>query len=177
MRVALVATMVGLTFTSNPALAKDKEPVAPPAAYQKLAACKDLADPAARLACYDREVADFAKATAAGDIVIADRATVRETRRGLFGFTLPRINLFGGGKDEDKEEVKEIESTISSARQFGYGSWRITLPDGAVWEQTDSQRLVMDPRTGQKIRIRKAALGSYMVNVDGQPAIRMRRVQ
>lgn len=173
---AKVAVMGGLALIAGAAQAKDKEPAPPPAAYQKLAACKEIADPAARLACYDREMTDFAKATSAGEIVIADKATVRETRRGLFGFTLPRINLFGGG-DDDKDEVKEIESTISSARQFGYGSWRITLPDGAVWEQTDSQRLVMDPKTGQKIRIRRAALGSYMVNVDGQPAIRMRRVQ
>jgi hypothetical protein len=161
-----------------PAGAKDKSPPPPPQAYKDLMACKAIADPAARLACYDAQAGKLEQATATGEVVVTDRAAVRETRKGLFGFKLPTFGIFGGGdSDDDKDEIKEIQGTVASARTFGYGAWRITLEDGSVWEQTDSERLVFDPRKGDKVRIYRAALGTFRMNVDGQRAIRVRRVE
>lgn len=178
MRVNHMTVAIGLSLVlALPAAAKDKAPPPAPQAYKDLVACKAIADPAARLACFDAQVGKLEQATAAGEVVVTDRAAVRETRKGLFGFRLPSLGLFGGGDDDDKDEIKEILGTVAAARTFGYGSWRITLEDGSVWEQTDSERLVFDPRKGDKVKIYKAALGTYRMNVDGQRAIRVRRVE
>lgn len=182
MRNLMVMAAVVAAGSSALALAADKKqiPDEAPAAFRQLIDCKAIADNSARLACYDRQVAALETAKSSGDLVVTDRATVREARRGLFGFSLPSLKIFGIGNDKQdagNDEVKEIETTISAVRSFGYGQWRLTLPDGAVWEQTDTKRLVIDPKSGSKIRIRQAAMGSFMANVDGQTAIRVRRVQ
>lgn len=178
MRVNHLAMAGGLLLASTmPAVAKEKAPPPPPQAHKDLVACKAIVDPAARLACFDAQVGKLEQATAAGEVLVTDRAAVRETRKGLFGFRLPTFGLFGGGDEEDKDEIKEIQGNVASARTFGYGAWRITLEDGSVWEQTDSERLVFDPRKGDKVRIYKAALSTYRMNIDGQRAIRVRRVE
>lgn len=178
-RIAIVAA--GIALLAGPALASDEKDAArrTPEAYQRLIDCRAVADAAARLACYDQQVATIATQTAAGELVVTDRASMREARRGLFGFSLPNIGkLFGGGGDEDKaEEIKEIDTTIASARNLGYNGWRVTLADGSVWEQSDTTRLVFDPRAGNPIKIKQAAMGTYKANIDGQPAVRVRRVQ
>ena len=57
--VAAVAVMGCLIVT--PASAKDKDKAAPrPAQIEQLYACRDIADPAQRLACFDREVGSLA---------------------------------------------------------------------------------------------------------------------
>ncbi|HOB13009.1 MAG TPA: hypothetical protein PK680_00350 [Novosphingobium sp.] len=168
---AMIAAML-----AGPALAKDKAPPPPPPAFQDLIKCRELADPAARLACYDAQAAKLEQATAAGDVVVSDRAGVREAQRGLFGFRLPSLGLFGGGNDGG-DEIKSIDGVIASARTFGYGAWRITLEDGSVWEQTDGERPVFDPAKGDKVKIYKGALSTFRMNVAGQRAIKVRRVE
>ena len=104
------------------------------------------------------------------------REQVREARRGLFGLTLPRIKLFDDDGDEG-DEIAEIESTIKSARTIRSGKWVISLEDGAVWLQTDYPRSSMrDPKSGDSITIKRAALGSYMAKVNGGRAFKVKRV-
>lgn len=171
----LAAAALALTTVCS-ASAKDKAPPPAPQAYQDLVQCKEISDPAARLACYDERVGKLEQAAASGELVVSDRATVKEAQRGLFGFKLPSLKLFGGG-DDDKDEIKSIEGVVASARTFGYGSWRITLQDGSVWEQIDDERPVFDPAKGDKVKIYKGALGTYKMNVSGQRAIKVRRVE
>lgn len=155
-----------------PAGAKDKDVDGPPpAVFQAVLDCKTVTDPTARLACYDKAVGAMDAARAANDLVVTDRATVREAKRGLFGLALPSLKLFGGGKDE---EVTEIQSKISAIRMANDGFPVFTLEDGARWKQTDGGNTY--PKPGSAIRIRKASLGSYMANVDGQTAVRVTRL-
>ena len=49
------------------------------------------------------------------------------------------------------------------------------MEDGAVWQQIDTTRLPREPKAGQKVKIKVAAMGSYFANVNGQRAIRMKR--
>ena len=93
----------------------------------------------------------------------------------LFGLALPDLGLFGD--DNEEEGVSEIQSTVHSATQNALGKWIIRLEDGARWIQIDSRELARDPRPGLPVRIRRAAMGSYLANVDNQIAIRVRRVQ
>ena len=171
--IAVMALVAG-----GSAAAKDKAPPPPPQVWQDMVKCKQIADPTARLACFDGQVGKLEQATNSGDLVLADRATMKQARKGLFGFRLPSLGLFGGNKDgSDADEVSEIDTTVTSARQFGYGNWRLTLADGSVWEQTDDVKLLFDPRSGNKVHIYKGAVGTFRVNIDGQRAIKMRRVE
>ena len=96
-----------LFAAAAPVAAKDKAPPPRPAQIQEVYDCRDIADPAARLACFDRAVGELQTADTRRDISFADRETVKKTRRGLFGFTLPSLGLFGGDGDEDGEEVED----------------------------------------------------------------------
>jgi hypothetical protein len=145
-----------------------------PEALNRLTACRLLADTAQRLGCYDREVAALDAAEARKEIVVVDRQQIQRTRRSLFGLSLPDLNIFGNDNG-DEQAVAELQSTIRSASQSPHGKWTLTLQDGARWAQIDSKELARDPRPGQSIRIKRAAMGSYLANIDGQVAIRVQR--
>src|SRR5690349_9886190 len=101
MKLTVTALALAALAVATPAWAKDKEQAAPPPVYQAVVDCRAIIDAAQRLACFDRTVGEMAKAGEEKDLVVLDREAVRETRRGLFGFSLPKIKLFGGGRDED----------------------------------------------------------------------------
>ena len=146
-----------------------------PAALTRVVQCRAVASAEERLACYDREVAAMDAAQSSGQLVAMDRTQIRRTRNSLFGLTLPNLGIFGDS-NEDEEEASRIESTVRSATQAPDGKWIIQLADGARWIQLDSRNLNVDPRPGQPIRIRRAAMGSYLANVNNQVAIRVRRI-
>lgn len=174
---ATTAFAIGL---GSPAMAQEidrrKALTAPPAIYTELVACKDIAEPAARLTCYDEKVAALQTAQSTNQVVIADREQVREARRGLFGLTLPRIKLFDGDGDEG-DQIEAIDGIIRSARTIRSGKWLIQLEDGAVWQQTDTVRSTMrDPKAGDSITIERAALGSFMAKVNDGRGFKVKRV-
>ena len=172
--LALAATSVLMSF---PALAREKAgTTAPPAVYQAVVDCRTIAESAQRLACFDRTVGAMATATTQQDLVILDRETMRETRKGLFGFSLPKLKLFGGGSDDvdERDQIKEVDSTITGIRGAKDGFPIFTLEDGAKWKQTDGRDVY--PKTGQKIKIKRAAMGSFMASVDGHAGVRVMRL-
>ncbi|WP_310534634.1 hypothetical protein [Novosphingobium sp.] len=159
---------------SAPVGAKDKDKdlaTAPPAIFQGVLDCRSVADAAARLACFDKSVAVMADATAKKDLVVIDRATIRETKRGLFGISLPSIKIFGGNDDV---EVNQIESTLTSARSSSDGLTVFLLADGSRWKQTEGRYTY--PKPGQKIVVKRGALGGFLANVNDQPAVRVMRL-
>ena len=162
-----------LAAAAAPAAAQEPEQ-ARPAALTRLVECRAVQGEAERLACYDREVAAFEAAEQSRELVVMDRQQVRRTRRSLFGLVLPDLNLFGDDNPEE-DGVSELETTLRSASEDAYGKWILVLEDGARWRQIDSRTLAREPRGGQTIRIRRAAMGSYLANIDGQVAIRIRR--
>ena len=148
-----------------------------PELFEALVRCRAVAEDAARLRCFDAAAAALEQAAARRDVVVVDRAQIRESRRRLFGLTLPRLPVFGGGSDreEEEEEVRTLEGVIASARQNDLGQWHIRLREGGLWVQTDNNQLALMPRVGQNVVINRGALGSYMMRVNRQPGIRVRR--
>ena len=141
---------------------------------QSFAQCRAVTDPAQRLACFDKAAGALEEAVKNKEVRILDQEDVRRTKRSLFGFTLPRVGLFGDGEEEEKEEFSEINTTVTSARQVGNGRVEIRLasdPD-AVWQTTEA--MTFPPKPGAKIRIRKGAIGSYFITVDGRSVRGMR---
>lgn len=167
----LIAALLGATPAAS---ANAQKAPQGPNAMDRALACRSLAEQSARLACYDREVAALASARERKDLVVLDRSQMRETRRSVFGLTIPRLAIFGG--DEDGDGVDRLETTITRVRQNPYGKWLLTVKEGSVWMQIDSRELSFPPVVGDRIVIRRAALGSFLANVRGQSAIRLKRI-
>ena len=72
--------------------------------------------------------------------------------------------------------LNETSFKVARAWEIGAGGlWAMELDSGAVWRQTDGNKLSRRPKPGSTVEIRSAALGSYFMNVDGQTAIRVKR--
>jgi hypothetical protein len=146
--------------------------------FEALVRCRTIAETAQRLQCFDSATANLEAAAARRDIVVVDRAQVREGRRRLFGLALPRIPIFGDDEDEaDQDRITTIESVVAGAAQNSNGQWVITLRDGGVWAQIDGYTLAVEPRPGHRIVINRAAMGSFMMRVNNQPGLRARRIR
>ncbi|MEA2999724.1 MAG: hypothetical protein QOK17_1557 [Sphingomonadales bacterium] len=177
-RLVVMAAAAMLVAGGAGALAKPSRPDASPRqrpeAFEALVRCRSVADERQRLACYDGAAAALEQAADRHDLVVVDRKQVRETKRTLFGLELPSLSIFGGGNDEG-DEVKEVEGVVQSAFQDGNGRWVVTLADGATWAQIDNQVVAVRPKAGQKVKIHRGAIGSYIMNVNGQPGVKARR--
>ncbi|MDT9600944.1 hypothetical protein [Sphingosinicella rhizophila] len=142
-----------------------------PNEVEKLHACRDIGNSERRLACYDAAVDQLQRSIGARKIVVMDRDEIRRTKRSLFGLTLSDLPFIG---DKDADDI-EINTSITAARQLPDGKWRLQLAEGGVWHTLESRDYGASPRSGQKVRIRKAAMGSYLMNIAGQRALRVRR--
>ncbi len=142
---------------------------------QGLVQCRAIADSAARLNCYDTATAALDEAERAGDVVVVDRGDVRAAQRQLFGFTLPTLPILTRGRPV--EEIQAVTSPLTSATLQGAGKWVFTLEDGSVWRQTDTQAVRQTPRIGAETTVRRAAMGSFLLNLGFGRAIRVERVR
>jgi hypothetical protein len=171
LRVTLVAALAPLSLG---ALAKPPPPQSP--LVGALAACQAIADNVQRLACFDKAAGALVTAAGQGDVSVVDRAQLRTARKALFGFTMPKLPFFSG--DDSASDVSDtLETTIKSASGIGYGKFRIVVAEGdAVWETTETFATLRDPKVGQKITIKRGPLGSYMIKINNQRAVKGRRV-
>lgn len=150
-----------------------------PEIFTDLLQCRAIADDGQRLACFDRQVGAMETAAQRDEVVVLDKGELNKTRKTLFGFSFPKLPFLGGDDDakEEKQEegVSHIEAKIATLRSLGYGKWQIGLEDGAQWMTTEAVT-GRDPKVGQAVEIRRAAMGSFMGKVDGGRAIRMKRI-
>jgi len=112
-------------------------------------------------------------------VVIVDQEVVTRARRDLFGFSLPKIDLFrkrDKGKDAEPEEIRRIEDSLAAFRIDATGRALITLANGARWLQTDNAPVLGEPKAGEKVVIETAALGSFKASIGGRRAIRVKRL-
>ncbi|WP_298745785.1 hypothetical protein [uncultured Brevundimonas sp.] len=144
-----------------------------PEALERVTACRALTDGPARLACYDAAVGALDSAERQGEVVVLDRAQVAETRRQMFGFSLPSLpRLFG---PDGGSELDSIETTLSGAARTLDDRWIFRLADGGVWRQVEAGPVRFRNRAGEPVRIRRAAFGSFLLTVGDSAAVRVRR--
>lgn len=173
---ATSAALLAAALLAVPASAQNRASGQPSPLVGALEGCRGIADPAQRLNCYDKAAANLLAATRSGEVSVVDRGQLRQARKSLFGFGMPKLPFFSGDRsaDDDSDELKTI---VRSARSIGGGKFRITVADGnAVWETTESYTNFDDPEPGQEIVIRRGPLGSYMLRIDGQRGVKGRRV-
>ena len=175
MHVKILGTLILVSLPCAAIAGRKDKPVPTPAVVSGVLACRTIADSTARLACFDDRVKAFEDAKNRRQIVIVDEPEIRTARRGLFGFSLPKLKIFGN--DDAEDELKRLETTITDVGHARDGNWLISLAEGGQWLQTDLRVLALSPKLGNKVSITRGALGSYFVSINGQPAIKMSRVK
>jgi hypothetical protein len=172
--IGLGSLGAAILLASSSVAAKQPEAGPPPPQVNALLACRGITDSAGRLACFDRTAASIGEAVAKKDIVVYDRESVRKTKRGLFGFSIPNLGIFGD--DSDEVEVKQIDGEIVSTAFNADGGYIFRLADGSRWSQMDGKPIALPPENGDKVVVKKGVLGSYMLSVAKQPGVKVKRI-
>lgn len=174
----LLAGVAASTLAAGPALARQAtgNPTDP------IYACASIPEDAARLACFDEAVAALRTKEEAGLVQTVDVGEIEKIEKEAFGFSFPSLpSIFSRNTDSDskpkREEVDEIYAAVKSARIQGVtGKAIVVLENGQTWEQTDTAKInASSLRKAKEARVRKAALGSFMMTVDGGRAFRVKR--
>ncbi|WP_421792332.1 hypothetical protein [Hyphobacterium sp.] len=80
-------------------------------------------------------------------------------------------------RDEDGG-VERIVMDIERIREIAYGRHRFYMANGQVWVQSGSERFRYDENADNVAEIRRAAMGSYFMQINGTGrALRVRRVR
>ncbi|HWW65129.1 MAG TPA: hypothetical protein VNZ43_10250 [Sphingomonadaceae bacterium] len=175
--MAAATILSGGISLAGPALAQGGDS----ARLQAIEACGSIADKSDRLACYDS-----AARPAAAPAVPAPARTAPATSasRTSTASAAPVGDSFGSEMVENRrplaeraQPVEEIRAEVVSATDNGVGHWTIALKDGARWQMTERGVNFLPPRPGETIRIRRGALGSYLMHVRHQPAVRVTRLR
>ena len=132
--------------------------------------CTTVTDPAARLACYDAAFPPAAGARPGVDTPAAREKALRD-----FGLNKGQLQV------RDPERMREvtpeqIEATITRVVSRPTGERIVTLDGGQVWlltEVTSKGHL----KIGDRVVVRTAALGSYMLLTPRRVPLRARRIQ
>jgi hypothetical protein len=167
-------TVIGAGALAVIGTAADAQSASSDSVLDQLFSCRAEADAARRLSCFDAAAARLEKARGAREIVVMNREEVREKRRALFGLPLPNINLFGRNDDSD-EKVSLITTKAVDVARYGRDRWRVRMEDGSTWETTEPARF--DPKKGDAVIIKSAALGSFRASFAGQSAVRIQRLR
>ena len=152
--------------------AADKE-VVRPKVYTDIIACRSITDAAARLQCFDTATQALETATANKQVVMLDQGEVRKTKKSLFGFALPNIPFFGESAEDQANEFKEIEGALANVQTLPYSMYQFTAANAGTWQTTEGTSAFL--KNGKKFKIKRAALGSYILVLDNK-GIRVKRV-
>lgn len=135
--------------------------------------CSAIAEDAARLACFDTAVASVIAQQDSGEITVVEKEDIETTRRSLFGFSLPKIGLFGSS-DDKADEI--LQSRITGLRRVRNDYWEITIEEGSVWRAANTPRR-FKPQVGDPVELEAAAMGSFWFRVDGSHGVKARRIR
>lgn len=140
--------------------------------------CLQIADITERVACYDA----IARARASGNpapppsgaaIQASTAAAPAASRpREEFGLSDARREK---ARAPEMRQLDEIETRVVSIESIGAGYWQFVTTDGAIWRLAETRRSFRPPRAGDSVRIRSGRLGSFYLEADRQPSIRVVR--
>jgi len=167
---------LALLITAVPGTTLAQDAPGEPDPLAGLLACAQIADDGARLACYDASAEGLRHAQASGDLVAIDRARVQEIERESFGFSLSSVaSLLPNRRAEEAQGPAYVDLVVAQVLNRGDGPATFVMADGQRWAQVEAQS-VQNVRVGDTIRIRRAALGSYLLTPEHGRAHRVRRV-
>jgi len=143
--------------------------------------CLQIADITERVACYDAIARAQAGRRAStppqsGTAAQAPAAAASPASgpREEFGLSEARREE---ARAPEMRQLNEIEAELVSIESVGAGYWQFATADGAIWRLAEIRRSFRLPRAGDSIRIRAGRLGSFYLEADRQPSIRVVRVR
>jgi hypothetical protein len=174
-RATILATAAGaLMLAAGPAAAQADQRTA----INILVECSKIEEPTARLACYDNNI---------GQARNSVPSAVPVPPRGAAGGAPLAQGPQGFGADDLRTQQRftpvpsnerEIETQVASAREREPGIYLVTLDDGAQWVFAEGVTFTFrPPRAGQTVKIERGSLGSYLMRIDDQAPVPVRRVR
>jgi hypothetical protein len=153
-----------------------------------LADCRAVADPAARLACYDALRGAPLPASPAPPPVppAAGGSTPPSTAPAPVPATAPDPeSLFGLDATATAATLgavvavtppDRLTATVTAVERTTDGKLLLTLANGQAWRQVDSRAAAV--AAGATVQIRRAAFGSYLLSAgDRSQGVRVRRIR
>ena len=169
--IAAAVALAGLSCVLAPRVA-----AADPSAPKSAAECRAIADFAQRGQCWD----------ALDREGLHDEQVVKKRTFGL-GLAPPDTAAVVAPKpikeaaakrnNPDNGEIRELTLTIASITEAPLGRIILTSTDGAVWEQTDSDKVESVPAPGQTFQVSKGFMGGFMCHLTRWQTVRCQRDQ
>jgi hypothetical protein len=155
----------------------------------RVLACAGIGEAGERLACYDALVAKLEasqRSGAAGPRAADSGAPVSETSvqpsstpttaleasSAMFGLKGRAASSPGV---TERDSLGSITARIMQLRQLGTGGVQLKLDNGQTWEQLGSRDLKL--KTGEAVRIARAAFGSFWLSTPDHLGARVRRLR
>lgn len=171
MTILVPVLVVSLLSGASPAQTRDAGAV-----LDQLAQCRATAEEAGRLACYDAAADRIAKDRTERALVVLDREEVKATKRSLFGFSLPKIRLFGDDDAGGADVLRQVEGKVVGVTPAATNRWIFLLDDKTRWITTENDE-GYPPRVGETAVVRRAALGSYAASFGKRRSLKARRIE
>lgn len=168
---------------------------APQASAQsdQLSSCLAIQDIAARVACYDAiarqqveppaAVPKPAQAPAPAPAVATPAAPQAAPERPTQAAPSPKAEFGFSAAERDRlrpveeQQPADLSFTVATARLTGPGYWQFGMEEGSTWRTVDVRRAFRAPAPGDTVVIRRGSLGSYFLDLDDQPGMRIKRLQ
>lgn len=131
--------------------------------------CSRLVDPTERLACYDSAFPPVSGARSGGVDLQAEKAKALEE------YGLNQGQLTEREPERAEVQVHRIEATVAQVNERSSGERVVTLDNQQTWLLTETSgkgRL----RPGDRVVIRNAALGTFMLITPSRVPLRARRI-
>ena len=179
-RVSILALGVSmLALTAEPAAAQVDRNIV----MNIMIECAKIDDPTARLACYDnnmRQVGATPRNTVPGQTVRGVQGGAAPVEnQGPQGFGADDLRSVDPGRYQPRPgQIDEIHPRVAAVTEREPGIYLVTLDDGAQWVFAESvSRNYRLPRRGEEVEIERGALGSYLLRVEQQQGVPVRRVR
>lgn len=155
--IPVLATLALAGSPAGAAAASDSE-------LRPLFACLTLADTAARLACFDRETR-----------LLENRQPASSDRDDPAGGSEQPAER-RAARPAATRTFQPIDDVLVEVTLFS-GRWLFATKNNGIWQQAVDLELGRTPRVGDRLRVRRGALGSFLANVGDGPAVRVRRLR
>lgn len=167
-RQVLMSTVITALCASLPSIAQSAS---------ELQRCRDLKDAAARLACYD--AIPLTPPTAAAPAAAAPAVSASRTPVAATSAQAAPAADFGLERrvQQQREEVKAIESRITGKVDGWEPNTRFTLDNGQVWQVSDDSR-AFGNATNPKVKVSRGTFGTFFLEIEGiNAAPRVKRIR
>jgi len=138
--------------------------------------CMSVVRDSARLACFDSEAKALSTGIDSGKMGVVDEAAAAKAVRAQFGLnSAPEATIAKAAGVTKAAPIDSIESTVKQVFNESFGAYRIVLEDGSVWRTTEPAS-GRDPEPGDRIVVKRSAMGSFLANISGLRTVRIKRL-